>query len=195
MFIFPLVKNNKTNPIYTAMAVSNLKRLQTFLDSAIVAATQLHHRKVTHDLIKALNYHAIVCLHEFPGEYRKSKARKLKNYQPPSANEVQGLMNDFVEDINQNIGVWDDLVLGAFALWKINWIHPFVEGNGRTARALCHYIVCAKNGGFSAKGPLPALIYKSYDDYIAALSEATRTGQLDPVVDYLKKIINRYPET
>jgi Fic family protein len=28
----------------------------------------------------------------------------------------------------------------------MNWIHPFVEGNGRTARAACYYLICMKQG-------------------------------------------------
>jgi Fic family protein len=35
--------------------------------------------------------------------------------------------------------------LAAFALWRMNWIHPFVEGNGRTARAACYYLICMKH--------------------------------------------------
>jgi len=34
----------------------------------------------------------------------------------------------------------------AYALWRMNWIHPFVEGNGRTARAACSYLICMKQG-------------------------------------------------
>jgi hypothetical protein len=29
--------------------------------------------------------------------------------------------------------------LAAYGLWRLNWIHPFVEGNGRTARAVCYF--------------------------------------------------------
>ncbi|MBM3491605.1 MAG: Fic family protein, partial [Alphaproteobacteria bacterium] len=27
-----------------------------------------------------------------------------------------------------------------------NWIHPFDDGNGRTARALCHFVMCVRMG-------------------------------------------------
>jgi hypothetical protein len=30
----------------------------------------------------------------------------------------------------------DPLHLSAYVLWRINWIHPFADGNGRTARML-----------------------------------------------------------
>ena len=37
-------------------------------------------------------------------------------------------------------------MLPAYALWRLNWIHPVVEGNGRTARAACYYLLCLKQG-------------------------------------------------
>ena len=30
----------------------------------------------------------------------------------------------------------------AFVLWRLNWIHPFRDGNGRTARAVAHLTLC-----------------------------------------------------
>src|ERR1035441_3363387 len=35
-------------------------------------------------------------------------------------------------------------LIAAYALWRLNWIHPFVEGNGRTARAACYYLLCMR---------------------------------------------------
>ena len=31
-----------------------------------------------------------------------------------------------------------------YALWRINWIHPFDDGNGRTARAVAYLLLCAR---------------------------------------------------
>src|SRR5664279_5300373 len=39
-----------------------------------------------------------------------------------------------------------DTPVAAYGLWRLNWIHPFVEGNGRTARAVCYYLLCARSG-------------------------------------------------
>jgi fido (protein-threonine AMPylation protein) len=31
--------------------------------------------------------------------------------------------------------------LAAYALWRLGWIHPFHDGNGRTARALAYAVL------------------------------------------------------
>jgi Fic family protein len=35
-----------------------------------------------------------------------------------------------------NAGEWDPIETAAVLLWKLNWIHPFAGGNGRTSRAV-----------------------------------------------------------
>lgn len=45
--------------------------------------------------------------------------------------------------------VWtsrDALDVAAYALWRINWVHPFRNGNGRTARAFAYVRLCLKLG-------------------------------------------------
>jgi len=45
-------------------------------------------------------------------------------------------MDAFFSLIHENWTIVDHpTTLAAFALWNLNWIHPFIEGNGRTARA------------------------------------------------------------
>ena len=41
---------------------------------------------------------------------------------------------------------WDkDAVhLAAYVLWRLKWIHPFADGNGRTARAVSYVVLCLK---------------------------------------------------
>ncbi len=65
------------------------------------------------------------------------------------------------------------LHLSAYALWRLNWIHPFEDGNGRTARALCYLLFCARErvippGGVS----LPERIYRHRLSYHHLLEEA-----------------------
>ena len=36
--------------------------------------------------------------------------------------------------------------LGAYALWRLPAVHPFMDGNGRVARSLCFALMRAKDG-------------------------------------------------
>jgi Fic family protein len=45
--------------------------------------------------------------------------------------------------------LWDrmsPIESAAYALWGVNHIHPFAEGNGRASRALTYFILCSKLG-------------------------------------------------
>ena len=69
------------------------------------------------------------------------------------------------------------MLLATYALWRLNWIHPFVNGNGRTARIVAYYILCLKFGGMLGGAPsLPELLRrdrnKEDDPYVTALKKA-----------------------
>ena len=51
-------------------------------------------------VIKALNYHAIACLHANAGEYRPCPV-KVGKYEPPEHHRVNALMDDFVNVVNR----------------------------------------------------------------------------------------------
>jgi Fic family protein len=93
-------------------------------------------------------------------------------------------MDRFFSFIHESWTVVDDpTTLPAYALWRLNWIHPFVEGNGRTARAACYYLICMRQGRLlSGKKIVPERIREHRDPYYAALREADKSwdnGQYD----------------
>ena len=57
------------------------------------------------------------------------------DYHPPEHYRVQALMDDFVNNVNRSWENADPVVLATLVLWRLNNIHPFINGNGRTARA------------------------------------------------------------
>jgi Fic family protein len=64
-------------------------------------------------------------------------------------------------------------LLPAYALWRLNWIHPFVEGNGRTARAACYYLICLRHGQLlPGEKIVPERIREDRTPYYAALRAA-----------------------
>jgi len=68
--------------------------------------------------------------------------------------------------------------LTAYVLWRLNWIHPFTDGNGRTARAVAYLVLCVRLGyRLPGTTTIPELIARGKDPYYSAL-EAADSGDL-----------------
>jgi Fic family protein len=105
-------------------------------------------------------------------------------------------LDEFISVIHENWDLIDDpTTLAAFTLWRINWIHPFIEGNGRTARAACYYILCLRQGRLlGGRKTVPERIRENRPAYYAALSEADRNwaqGHFDvqALAEYLANLL------
>jgi Fic family protein len=68
-------------------------------------------------------------------------------------------------------------------LWKLNWIHPFAGGNGRTARAVALLALCVRLGFVPPGRPTMAeYIDANRGRYLEALRDADsawQTGVVD----------------
>lgn len=54
-------------------------------------------------------------------------------HQPPEPHEVPELVEGMCDYVNDN-GDKSPLHLSSYVMWRVNWIHPFAGGNGRTSR-------------------------------------------------------------
>jgi Fic family protein len=92
-------------------------------------------------------------------------------------------MDRFISTIHENWYIWTPTELAAYGLWRLNWIHPFIEGNGRTARATCYYLLCVRAGMLLPGSRIvPERIRDNRDGYEAALKAADQAwdeGHLD----------------
>lgn len=117
-----------------------------------------------------------------PGEYKKTpNSVRLANgeifaYSAPE--DVQNEIAELVTWFNEKSGTEDPVLLAALLHYRFVRIHPFDDGNGRTARLLMNYVF--------AKNNLPLVIIKSAEkkDYLAALNRAD-TGDLNAFVEYI----------
>lgn len=143
----------------------------------------------------SLNHVAVANLCQLGGRFRKEPV-SIGNHEPPHFREVDDLMDRFIATVQEN---WFNLTpqaLAAYGLWRLNWIHPFVDGNGRTARAACYFLVCARAGAFlPGRKILPERIRDSRTEYIAALREADESwerGALDfsKMEAYLSRLLS-----
>lgn len=181
MIIFELL-GTEEHAAYQSLAISNGSRQYDFLNSIVEAAGVVGSPFLSQHIIKALNFHAITCLHTSAGEYRPCEVR-VNNHAPPAHYRVSALMEDFVNRINRMWAESDPVALAALVLWQLNHIHPFINGNGRTARAACYFVLCLQLGRIlPGEVILPELIKRNRDEYVAALEFADQTfrdGQLD----------------
>lgn len=86
-------------------------------------------------------------------------------------------MDDFVNEVNRAWERSDSVVLASYVLWKLNHIHPFINGNGRTARAAAYFVLCVKEGAWlPGRTILPELIRKNRERYVKALMEVDQSA-------------------
>jgi len=142
-----------------------------------------------------LNYAAVSNLSQFGGRYREEPIY-LRNHFPPHFKEVPNQMDRFFSLVHENWTIHDHpTLLPAYALWRLNWIHPFIEGNGRTARAACYYLICLKHGRLlPGKKIVPERIRENRAPYYAALQAADQAwdqGHFDvsALADYLAVLL------
>ena len=98
-------------------------------------------------------------------------------------------MDDFVNTVNRHLESTDPVVLASYVLWRLNHIHPFINGNGRTARAACYFILCLK---FQKLLPgtkiIPELLNRDHDEYELALREGDK-GDLSQLQKLLHRLL------
>ena len=63
-------------------------------------------------------------------------------------------------------------------MWRLNWIHPFTDGNGRTSRALSYLVLCVRLGYLiPGTNTIPEQISADKIPYYKALEAADRAYQ------------------
>lgn len=98
-----------------------------------------------------------------------------------------GAIEDEVEAMCRSVNdAWEErdaIALAAFILWRLNWIHPFADGNGRTARALSFVVLNIKLGMRLPGAPTvpEQLLYRraEYLDALAAADASALAGNPD----------------
>jgi Fic family protein len=131
--------------LYDRIQEKNLIRQYDFLTTCIEIGLKQGPTSLDKYTLRALNHVAVANLAQFGGRFREEPIY-VGDHIPPHFKEVPELMDRFVSVVHENWYLWPPTFLAAYGLWRLNWIHPFVEGNGRTARATCYYLLCVRSG-------------------------------------------------
>ena len=114
-------------------------------------------------------------------------------HKPPPGAEVPALLEELCDYVTDNWSTASAIHLAAYVMWRLNWIHPFDDGNGRTARA-ASYLVLSVHMGYVLPGgqTIPQQIAANKNPYYAALEAADRVfkkiGHID--VSKLEELID-----
>lgn len=89
------------------------------------------------------------------------------DYIPPEYSDIPALLDELVEYVNTT----DDhpLIVAAVVHYQLVTIHPFEDGNGRTARLISGYILDLSGFGFRGIGSLEEYFAYDVDEYYNSL--------------------------
>lgn len=125
-------------------------------------------------MILDLHRIALDGLSHYAGNFRPADVEiGQSKHVPPKAHLVPSLIEEMCDFVMANFETAKALHICAYVMWRLNWIHPFTDGNGRTSRALAYFVLCAKIG-YRLPGhvTLPEQIAVNKTPYYEALEHA-----------------------
>ena len=164
-------------------ARNGLLQTTAMLD-AIEASLEAGRFRLRPSSMMSLQRYAVQGLKSDAGGYRKGTIGiSNSSHEPPPPEDVAAHVDDLCDYVNDNWESCTPIHLAAYVMWRLNWIHPFSDGNGRTSRAVSYLVLCVRLG-FLLPGQetIPERIAANKFDYYHALDEADARwseGRLD----------------
>lgn len=133
----------------------------------------------------------MIGLVENPGKYRTKgvgilKGSKVEHIAPPSEN-VPYLMKDLFSYLKDNSEL--SLIKSCVFHYEMEFIHPFMDGNGRMGR-LWQTLILMNEFPIFEFLPFETLISKNQTHYYQALSQSDKEGNSTVFIEYMLRIID-----
>ena len=128
---------------------------------------------------------------ENSGKYRNQsvgivKGSKIQHLAPPFGN-VSYLMKNLFEYLQKSDEI--ELIKSCVFHYEMEFIHPFLDGNGRMGRLWQTLIVMEKYPIFEFL-PFETLINKDQEKYYKALAESDKSGDSTKFIEYMLGVID-----
>ena len=129
---------------------------------------------------------------EQPGVYRTKgvgivTGDKITHMAPPSG-RVLFLMKDLFDYLEDSDEI--ELIKSCVFHYEMEFIHPFVDGNGRMGR-LWQSLILMQSFPVFEFIPFESIISNTQNDYYSALSESDKKGNSTPFIEYMLNAIDQ----
>ncbi|WP_419906980.1 Fic family protein [Hoeflea sp.] len=130
--------------------------------------------RLRQSMILDLHQVALNGIHPLAGTYRNTPVSiGQSKHMPPRHTEVPELVSEMCDYVDNNWEEQNALQLAAYLLWRMNWIHPFADGNGRTSRMVSYMVLSIKLDAVLPGTPtIPDQIASDKGPYYDALEKA-----------------------
>lgn len=164
---------------------ANGLRQYDFAEKSVYQALERQPFKLRPSLIYSLQREALRGISAYAGLPRPADVEiQGSEHEPVGAHLVQELVEDLCDYVNDHWETASAVHLAAYVMWRLNWIHPFADGNGRTSRVLSFFVLSTKLGVVLPGTPtLPELVIQHRADYEDALGRADKVWKDSQTVD------------
>jgi Fic family protein len=174
---------------------ANLRRLFQFVRHTALQAIERRDFTLDAALINELNRLTLEGLSAEAGKLRNGRVFIVHSeHEPPLADAVPGLLEEMCGYVNRNLNVDSAIHAAAYVMWRLAWIHPYADGNGRTSRAAGYLVLCvALDYLLPGTETILESMARNKRRYFEVLEDsdiAWRGGRLD--VSSLERLIARY---
>ncbi|MFH2034419.1 MAG: Fic family protein [Candidatus Margulisiibacteriota bacterium] len=99
-------------------------------------------------------------------------------YTPPPADQIEPLINELVEwtNLDSEESFIHPIIKASIIHFYMVYLHPFFDGNGRTARALFYFYLLKKRYDFFKYFSISAIICKNRSSYYKAIKDVEDYG-------------------
>ncbi|KQY36504.1 Fic family protein [Rhizobium sp. Root483D2] len=137
--------------------------------------------KLRPSALLSLHREALQGISHHAGNYRPASVEiQGSKHKPVEAHLVPELIEELCDYINAHWNEKTAIHLASYAMWRLNWIHPFSDGNGRTSRMISYVVLCVKLGlMLPGRNTIPDQIVDNRRPYFEALEQADQDSNSD----------------
>ena len=208
-----LRKNNRIRSIHSSLAIEanslSLNQVKDVIDGKMVVGSQKEIQEVknaynAYEMINDVNPYSIKDLKKIhgvmtclivdeSGEYRKGNEGEFDGdkciHICPPPEQVTELMNQLFNWMKKCKNELHPLILSAVFHYEFVFIHPFKDGNGRTAR-LWHNILLSNWKEIFEYLPIESQLKKYQDGYYKAIADCNLKGDSTIFIEFMLKMID-----